>query len=59
MAARPAPFKQVELTRIAKAMQAAGIKSWRFIVRPDGTTELVTGDMDTAKLGPDPDELFR
>ncbi|MGC9448567.1 hypothetical protein [Cereibacter johrii] len=59
MAARPALIKQVELTRVAKAMQAAGIKSWRIIARPDGSQEVVVGNMDTATLGPDPDELFR
>lgn len=50
---------QHELTRYAKAVIAAGIEEWRFVVRRDGTVEIFVGKHDIAEPGPDPDELLR
>ncbi|HCP81717.1 MAG TPA: hypothetical protein DIT67_09045 [Octadecabacter sp.] len=52
-------LKQIELTRYAKALQAAGIEEWRVVVRRDGSHEIVAGKMDVDTKGPDPDELLR
>ena len=54
-----APLKQSELTRYAKAMQAAGIQEWRVDIRPDGTVSVVAGKTEGLPFGPDPDELLR
>lgn len=43
MSAHRAPLRQSDLTRYAKAMDAAGVSEWRVIVRPDGTQEIVAG----------------
>lgn len=53
MAARPAPIKQSELTRYAKAMQAAGVKEWRVVLRVDGSQEIiVSGQVDAVTANP-------
>lgn len=39
----PAPIKQIELTRYAKAMPAAGIVEWRLEVKTTGEQVLVVG----------------
>lgn len=39
--ARTATLKQSDLTRYAKALQAARIEAWRVIVHPDGTHEII------------------
>ena len=36
-------LKQSDLTRYAKAMQAAGVTDYRVILRPDGTQEVAVG----------------
>lgn len=59
MSGRPALLKQSELTRYAKALQAAGVKQWRVVVRIDGSHEIVAGAADVDQVGPDPDELLR
>lgn len=48
MASRPAPLKQSELTRYAKAMRAAGVGSWRIeFENPDGTrVSLIVGEAE-------------
>lgn len=49
MAKRPAPFKQADLTRAAKAVKATGLPMVRTLVLPDGTfifdhrTEVTSG----------------
>lgn len=43
MAYPRATIKQSDLTRYAKAMQAAGVTDYRVIVRPDGTQEIAVG----------------
>lgn len=48
MANRPALIKQSDLTRYAKAMQAAGVTDYRVIVRPDGTQEIAVGQSKPA-----------
>jgi hypothetical protein len=40
---RIANLKQADLTRYAKALDAAGVREWRVIVRPNGTHEIVVG----------------
>lgn len=52
-------LKQSELTRYAKALQAAGISEWRVVVRLDGSHEIIAGKSGTKVSGPDPDELLR
>lgn len=59
MAHPRANLKQSELTRYAKAMQAAGLSDWRVVVRPDGTHEIIAGKTDAAQAGPNPDELLK
>ena len=59
MPSRPAPIRQSDLTRYAKAMQAAGVADWRIELRPDGTQIIVAGKVD-ANAGPNPcDELLK
>ena len=41
MAKRPAAIKQSELTRYAKAMQAAGIEHWRVEIETDGKINII------------------
>ena len=43
MANRPAPLRQSDLTRYAKAMQSAGVAEWRIVVHPDGKQEIIAG----------------
>ena len=43
MTTRPALLKQSELTRYAKAMQAADVQEWRVVVHPDGKHEIIAG----------------
>ena len=44
MANRPAPLRQSDLTRYAKAMQAAGVAAWRIEVDPaTGKIALIVG----------------
>ena len=43
MAYPRASIKQSDLTRYAKAMEAAGVTEYRVIVRPDGTQEIAVG----------------
>ena len=59
MAARPALFRDSELTRCAKAMQKSGVKDWSYVVRPDGSHEIVVHRTDATLIGPDPDEMLR
>jgi len=42
----PAAIKQIEVTRYAKAMQAAGIVEWRLEVKTTGEHVLVVGKQD-------------
>lgn len=58
MAARSALPKQSDLTRIAKAMRAAGVQEWRFEVKPNGTQTIIAGKLPDSVAGPDPDELL-
>lgn len=53
MAARPAPLKQSDLTRYAKAMRAAGILEWRVEVLPSGKHTIIAGKPD-AESAPNP-----
>lgn len=59
MANRPAPLKQSDLTRYAKALRAAGVKEWRITVEPNGTHTIIAGQLPDTLAGPDPDELLR
>lgn len=59
MAHPRAALKQSDLTRYAKALQAAGIAEFRVLVRPDGSHEIVAGKVDAAQAGPDPAELLK
>jgi len=43
MANHRAAFTQTELTRYAKAMQAAGVQEWRAVSHPDGRLEIKVG----------------
>ncbi|OWJ76988.1 hypothetical protein [Haematobacter genomosp. 1] len=54
-----AALKQSDLTRYAKAMQAAGIAEWRVEVLPNGKHVIIAGKVDEAFAGPDPDELLK
>lgn len=38
---RSALLKQSDLTRYAKALQAAGVEEWKVVVRPDGSHEII------------------
>lgn len=42
----PALIKQTEITRYAKAMQAAGVCEWRLEVKPTGEQVLIVGKQD-------------
>ncbi|WP_424989711.1 hypothetical protein [Fluviibacterium sp. S390] len=47
-----APIKQAELTRYAKAMQAAGVEAWRVDIKPDGTISIIampSGKFDSSE----------
>lgn len=49
---KPTPIKQSEITRYAKALNAADVESWRLIIRPDGEHEIVVNASDIqADLG--------
>ena len=48
MANRPALVKQADLTRIAKAMQAAGVAEWRVECKAGGDYVIVAGKTDQA-----------
>lgn len=43
MTDRPAPLRQSDLTRYAKAMRAAGYEEWRVEVETDGKISIVAG----------------
>ena len=43
MANPRALIKQADLTRIAKAMQAAGVKEWRAEIEPSGKVAIIAG----------------
>lgn len=43
----PSSIKQIELTRYAKAMQAADIHEWRLEVRPTGEQVLIVGKQES------------
>lgn len=58
MANRPAALKQADLTRYAKALQAAGVKEWRVEVDPSGKHTIIAGQVANTAIGPDPDELL-
>lgn len=49
MANRPAPLRQSDLTRYAKALRAAGVEAFRVDVKPDGTVSIIAGSAD--KIG--------
>ena len=55
---RPAPIKQAELVRIAKAMQQAGIEEWRVEIRPGGTVALFVGRGMGATETPNPCDVL-
>jgi len=59
MANSRAALKQSDLTRYAKAMQAAGVVEWRVEVQPNGKHTIIAGKVDEALAGPDPDELLK
>lgn len=48
-----AALKQSDLTRYAKAMQAAGVAEWRVEVLP-GKHVIIAGKVDEVVAGPDP-----
>lgn len=48
MAYPRATIKQSDLTRYAKAMEAAGVTDYRVIIRPDGTQEIAVGKVKSA-----------
>lgn len=53
-----ATVKQSELTRYAKAMQAAEIDEWRVVIRPDGSHEIIVSKAGAGN-GPNPwDEVL-
>lgn len=45
MASRPAILCQNELTRYAKAMQKAGVESWRVEIEPSGKISIIAGSL--------------
>lgn len=58
MSKRSAILKQSDLTRYAKAMQAAGVAEWHVDLLPDGTVSIVAGKTPASQRGPNPDELL-
>ncbi|EYD71604.1 hypothetical protein Rumeso_05005 [Rubellimicrobium mesophilum DSM 19309] len=48
MANRPALIKQADLTRIAKAMQSAGVAEWRLEMEPSGKMAIIAGQSGAA-----------
>lgn len=52
-------LKQSELTRCAKAMQAAGIDAWVLEIERDGKMRILVGKWSESVTGPDPDELLK
>lgn len=59
MAHPRAALKQSDLTRYAKAMQAAGVAEWRVEIEPGGKISIIAGKLDPAQAGPHPDELLK
>ena len=59
MANRPAPLKQNDLTRYAKAMRAAGFSVVRVELEPTGKVSIIGGSVANVAAGPDPSELLR
>jgi hypothetical protein len=59
MSNRAATLKQSDLTRYAKAMQAAGVAEWRLDLLPDGTQSIIVGKQGCSKRGPNPDDLLK
>lgn len=47
MSAKPATFRQADLTRTAKAMEAAKIRDYRVEIGPDGTIAVIVGGAAT------------
>ncbi|MCB1335058.1 MAG: hypothetical protein KDK26_15760 [Roseivivax sp.] len=48
---RAANITQAELTRYARAFKAAGVASWRVVVRVNGEHEISVGDAPSADDG--------
>jgi hypothetical protein len=40
---RPAPLRQNELTRYAKALRSAGVENWRMEIEPSGKVVIIAG----------------
>ena len=59
MANQPARLKQVDLTRYAKAMRAAGFNEFRVEVEPNGKHTIIAGKSEQGQSGPNPDDLLK
>lgn len=59
MAHPRAALKQSDLTRYARALQAAGVPEWRVEIEPTGKVSIIAGKLDAAQAGPNPDELLK
>ncbi len=54
MAPRSALIKQADLTRIAKAMQAAGVEEWQALIDPvSGKVAIVAGKSELTQRNSD------
>lgn len=59
MERRPAPFKQIDVTRAAKGVTAAGLSVGSVVIDPDGKIVVTVGEGGKhASDRPDPDELL-
>ncbi len=47
MSAKPATFRQADLTRAVKAMEAGKIRDYRLEIAPDGTIAVIVGSAAT------------
>lgn len=56
---RRAVFSQADVTRIAKAMTAAGVGEYRIVVEPTGALQIVVGKAAPGTGGQNPwDEVL-
>lgn len=53
MSNRPASFKQVDVTRAAKGVVAAGLKVGRIEIDRDGKIVVYTGEADASRAAND------
>lgn len=58
MPARRALIPQSDLTRVAKAMQAAGVEEWRVEVSPEGKVAIIASKKAAATAPNEWDEVL-